>query len=85
MKQDLSKILFVALFSATIGFGFSQVTVVGEVKCNTTDVQHLKEKDKALDDRISNMTLLVNKIIEQNQEFINALKVQNELLMQKRP
>jgi hypothetical protein len=75
--------LFLALFSASVGFGFSQMAVVAEVKTSTTEIQHLKGADKELRDIVSEDRTLMKEILRQNQEFIQLLKLQNELLMRK--
>lgn len=81
-KDDMTKTLFIALFSALLGFSVSQIGVVGEVKANAAEIQHLKNKDADLDKYITSVSATANALIQQNQEFINLLKVQNELLMQ---
>lgn len=76
--------LIVALFGAAMGFGSSQLFIVGEVKTNTVSIATEKEertKDEQRESQdITNLTLLFSKNLDQNRELIELVKVQNELL-----
>ena len=83
MKSVITGIL-VAIFAAALGFGASQATLAIEVKSHTVELQHLKEMDAKLSGDLSDERALQRELLKQNQEFINLLRIQNELLAQKR-
>lgn len=96
MKNQVVTGILIALFSGSLGFGFSQLTFGGDVKQHNVEIIALKEADTMIrkdmadernrtDDRIKNVALLMTKLIEQNQELINLVKVQNELLNRRPP
>lgn len=74
----------IGLIGAFIGFGVSQVYVVGEVKANTQAIEYLKDADinirRDMDSRINATNSLISDSIKLNQEIIGLVKVQNELL-----
>ena len=76
--------LTIALCSGSFGFGISQATLATEVKLHALAINQIQkdvqqEKDNS-ERRMERVTSLVESMFRQNQDFINLLKVQNELL-----
>ena len=89
--QQVLVAMLIALCSGSIGFGASQMLIVSEVRKSANDIVYLKESDVMIrkelsdehgrtDQRIFTLAGMVTKIIDQNSEVINLVKVQNELL-----
>ena len=84
--QQLIVGIFLALFSASIGFNLSQLTVVKQVSINTEVIQYLKEADtreaqqrvayqESFDKRLLRIVEQVERVIEQNNLLITKLSV----------
>lgn len=77
--------VLISLLSGSLGFGFSQIVVVQEVKGHTIEIKQLKDADRVLAENNKELREQLTRLLVQNQEFINLLRVQNELLMRKYP
>ena len=75
--------IIIAVCASVFGFGISQATLAVDVKTHAVEISHLKEETKRQIALHSEDKQLVLEIIKQNQEFINLLRVQNELLSKK--
>lgn len=75
--------IVVAICAAVLGFGVSQATLAVDVKTQRVEINQLKYDHTRLDNQLNNDRLMHVELIKQNQEFINLLKVQNELLMKR--
>lgn len=84
MRNIISGI-FISIFAASLGYGVSQASLAVEVKSHTVELKHLKEMDATLAISLSEDRALTREILKQNQEFINLLRVQNEILLQQHP
>lgn len=78
MNKPLITGILISCFSASMGFGLSQLTVIGEVKQHSTEIKNLLKDTGELRNDFREM-------IKQNQEFIQLLRTQNELLRQRLP
>lgn len=92
-NQVLTGILISAC-SLSLGFGFSQLMSVQDVREHTVEIRQIKtsvaEERGRTDSRIFQVAELVKAVIEADkerqktlQEFISVVKVQNELLQRK--
>lgn len=83
MNRITSSVL-AGFFGVLLGFSVSQVSVGNEVREHTVRIQALEklsvEERKRTDDRIFEVAALVRETISLNKEFIQLLRVQNELL-----
>lgn len=83
--------VLIALFGASLGFGGSQMFIVGDVKANTSNINNLKDADVAIratqivdtqrtSAEMNRLSDLFGKNLELNRELIQLVRVQNELL-----
>lgn len=87
LKNILVNII-VATVTGSVVFAVTMTSVVKQVTLNTRDIQYAKEVDLALradldterkrnDERIFQVVQLVERQIDQNKEFISALRARN--------
>jgi len=83
--------ILIGMFGTTVGFTVSQVEVSSSVRLNSAELLNLKSADISIRNDIIAMRAenaghmrdvieLFKENMKVNQEFINLLKVQNELL-----
>lgn len=77
--------VIISICSVAVGFGVSQATLAVEVKTQSVELKNLKEADSRNIADHAMIKDMLYKVLDQNQDFINLLKVQNELLMKKIP
>lgn len=75
--------VIIAICAAALGFGVSQATLAIDVKSHSVEISNIKEEQKRALSMQSDDRSMVREIIRQNQEFINLLRVQNELLLKR--
>lgn len=79
------------IIGGSLGFGTSQMFIVGQVNTSKNDITYLRETDARqdkdlletevrLNQRINAISGLMEKNIALNQELVSLVKVQNELL-----
>jgi len=88
--------ILIGLFSLSVGFDISQIGIVTEVREHTVEIRQMKqsstEERSRTDARIFQVAELIRAVIDADkerqktlQEFIQILRVQNELLQRNRP
>jgi hypothetical protein len=79
MTSEIIITILVGITCGSLGFGVSQLLIVGEVKSTSRDVENLKEdfhaEQKRTDERIFAITGLVGNAIEECRELITLLRV----------
>lgn len=89
MKQETVIKVLIAALGLTGGFGLSQLTVAGEVSKHAVEIinirKELADERVRTDERIRNVANLMAEMVRQNNEFINLLRVQNEILNRRQP
>lgn len=82
--------VLLSLLSLSVGFGASQLAIVGEVKGHSVEIAQIKEQARQIQDqskldreitdaRINKVADLLNEMIRQNQELISLIRAQNQI------
>jgi hypothetical protein len=96
MNQKVVTGVLIAACSFSLGFGASQMAIASTVTEHTSEIRGLRDTDALIrkelaeerqrtDQRVAQIATLMGEMVRQNQEFINLLKVQNQILERRMP